>query len=408
MKATDFRNPFRPGAGHAPPYLAGRQEETKEFERLLGQEVLLENLVLTGLRGVGKTVLLDTFKPLAQQHNWLWVGTDLSESTSVSEESIATRIITDLATATSGIALDQKTKTSIGFAGVSKTTPQLLGYDLLTQVYAKTPGLVADKLKAVLRLTWSAITGMSRPVHGLIFAYDEAQNLADQAGKDQYPLSLLLDVFQSLQKQGIRFMLALTGLPTLFPRLVDARTFAERMFRVVFLRRLSPADSREAILKPISDESCPVRLSKDSTERIVTLSGGYPYFLQFFCREIYDVVLANLRTTGRPGAVPGDAITRKLDTDFFAGRWSRVTDRQRDLLFVVAQLESGDDEFTVQEVVDKAKEILPKPFSNSHVNQMLSALGAAGLVYKNRHGKYSFAVPLFGQFVLRQMNEKAS
>ena len=61
--ATVFRNPFRPGAGHTPPYLAGRKEERREFLQLLNQDIVLSNLVLTGLRGVGKTVLLDTFNP---------------------------------------------------------------------------------------------------------------------------------------------------------------------------------------------------------------------------------------------------------------------------------------------------------------------------------------------------------
>src|SRR5882762_8448691 len=115
-----FQNPFRPGAGHFPPYLAGRKEETKEFERLLDQQILLENMILTGLRGVGKTVLLDTFKPLAQQANWLWVGADLSESTSVSEETMGTRMITDIATVTSSIILDQSMKSSIGFAATER------------------------------------------------------------------------------------------------------------------------------------------------------------------------------------------------------------------------------------------------------------------------------------------------
>ena len=77
----------------------------------------------------------------------------------------------------------------------------------------------------------------------MIFAYDEAQNLADSPARDQYPLSLLLDVFQSIQRKNIPFMLALTGLPTLFPKLVEARTFAERMFRVVTLDRLDEDDS---------------------------------------------------------------------------------------------------------------------------------------------------------------------
>jgi len=405
MATTEFQNPFRPGAGHPPPYLAGRKEETKEFERLLTQSVLLENMVLTGLRGVGKTVLLDTLKPIAQRENWLWVGTDLSESTSVSEEIIATRLITDLATVTSGIVLNKVTRASIGFGAASKTVGLALTYDLLMKAYAGTPGLVSDKLKAVLQLAWSAITSTKNPARGLVFAYDEAQNLSDQAAKQQYPLSLLLDVFQSLQKQNIRFLLVLTGLPTLFPKLVDARTFAERMFRVVFLRKLSEAHSREAILKPISDTACPIRLSEASVKLIVQMSGGYPYFIQFIGREVYDAFLANVRATGSVGTVPGDAIIRKLDSDFFAGRWSRVTDRQRDLLLVIARLENCDDEFTVQEVVDKAKHELSKAFSSSHVNQMLATLGAAGLVYKNRHGKYSFAVPLFGQFVLRQMAE---
>jgi len=66
-----FSNPFRPGAGHQPPYLAGRNREQREFENLLDQEIILENPLLTGLRGVGKTVLLETFKPLAMEKGWI-------------------------------------------------------------------------------------------------------------------------------------------------------------------------------------------------------------------------------------------------------------------------------------------------------------------------------------------------
>jgi hypothetical protein len=399
-----FHNPFRPGAGHSPPYLAGRKEETKEFERLLSQNILLENMILTGLRGVGKTVLLDTFKPIAQQANWLWVSADLSESTSVSEETMATRMLTDIATVTSNIVLDQSMKATVGFVSTERLNTVTLSYTSLMRVYTNTPGLTSDKLKAVLTLAWAAITSTQRPARGIIFAYDEAQNLADQAPKEQYPLSMMLDVFQSLQKQGIRFMLVLAGLPTLFPKLVDARTYAERMFHVVFLKKLSPQDSREALTRPISDAACPVSLSDSSVNTVVEMSGGYPYFIQFIGREVFDAFLANIRTMGEPGAVPAEAIKRKLDTDFFAGRWARITDRQRELLLVIAGLDNCDDEFTVQEIVDGSKIKLEKSFSSSHVNQMLGTLQTTGLVYKNRHGKYSFAVPMFGQFVLRQMD----
>ena len=97
-------NPFRPGAGHMPPYLAGREEEKNQFRRLLKQDVILENMVLTGLRGVGKTVLLETLKPIAVNSNWLWVGADLSESTCVSEETTAKRILTDISMLTNGVS----------------------------------------------------------------------------------------------------------------------------------------------------------------------------------------------------------------------------------------------------------------------------------------------------------------
>ena len=105
-----YKNPFRPGAGHMPPYLAGRKKEEESFRKLLRQDVILSNLVLTGLRGVGKTVLLDTFKPIAISENWLWVGTDLSESTSVTEENIALRLITDLSVVTSSVVVSQEEK----------------------------------------------------------------------------------------------------------------------------------------------------------------------------------------------------------------------------------------------------------------------------------------------------------
>lgn len=105
-------------------------------------------------------------------------------------------------------------------------------------------------------------------------------------------------------------------------------------------------------------------------------------------------------------SVPINDITRKLDNNFFAGRWARATDRQRDLLAVVAALDHHDEEFTVQEIIASSRKLLKKPFSASHVSQMLATLSEAGLVYKNRHGKYSFAVPLLGRFILRQQEKQ--
>jgi len=405
MKTKQFTNPFRPGAGHMPPYLAGREAESQEFRRLLDQETILENMVLTGLRGVGKTVLLETFKPLAIQQGWLWTGTDLSEATSISEENLAIRIMTDLAIVTSAIRVPGEELRAVGFARSRTRVTRPLDFSTLVEIYNTTPGLGTDKLKAILEFVHRCLSQQEK--RGVIFAYDEAQNLADHAAAKQFPLSLLLDTFQSIQRRDIPFMLVLTGLPTLFPKLVEARTFAERMFHVVFLDRLIKPDSRDAILKPIQSTRCPITFTNESVDAIIDMSGGYPYFIQFICREVFDLFIQKV-DTGEKAAVPQEAIRRKLDSDFFAGRWARATDRQRELLMVIAHLPNCDSEFTLQEVVEVSRELLKKPFSSSHVNQLLVSLSDAGLVYKNRHGKYSFAVPLLGGFILRQQEVAGS
>lgn len=393
-----FRNPYRPGAGHMPPYLAGREKEFQEFDRLLAQDEILENMVLTGLRGVGKTVLLEKFKPRAIEAGWLWVGADLSESASVTETNLATRLITDLSVVTSSMTFEVTGAMPIGLKPETNTTDVALSFLTLTGIYQSAPGLVADKIKAVLEFVWAIMQRTDR--RHIVFAYDEAQNLSDHASRDEYPLSVLLDVFQSIQRKGIPFMLALTGLPTLFPKLVESRTYAERMFRVVMLHGLDEHESSEAILKPIEIAECPVSFDDSSVATISRKSGGYPYFIQFICREVFDVFIQQVVDGDSPG-VPVDAIQLKLDTDFFAGRWAKVTDRQRQLMWVAAHLDRPNDEFTIQELVAEGEERLSKAFSSSHTNQMLGNLSEQGLIYKNRFGRYSFAVPLLSSFILR-------
>ncbi len=382
-----------------PPYLAGREAEYAEFDRLLTQDEILENLVVTGLRGVGKTVLLETFKPRAMDAGWLWASADLSESASISETALAQRLLADLAlVSSSAMVANPDHGRGVGFAAGESPEEIPLSHQVLVDVYSSTPGLIADKIKAALEFAWHHLKDQGP--RRVIFAYDEAQNLSDHAAKEQFPLSVLLDVFQSIQRKGIPFMLVLAGLPTLFPKLVDARTYAERMFRVMTLSKLRSEDSREAILRPIETAGCPVTLTPESVDVIIDESAGYPYFIQFICREVYDVFIRQ-HADDEQKSVPIEGIQYKLDADFFAGRWARITDRQRELLWVVAHLDHADEEFTIQELTATAKELLVKAFSPSHANQMLASLAERGMIYKNRFGKYSFAVPLLGRFIKR-------
>ncbi len=165
-----FDNPYRPSAGHPPPHLAGRDKQQAEFDQLLKQDRILTNLVLT-----------------------------------VNETTLALRIIADLAVVTAATPFDVKgQKKPMGFNAPLQLTlgaTQGLSYDDLLRRYDQTPGLVSDKIKSVLEFVWGGLKDQGQRV---IFSYDEAQNLADHAEKDQYPLSVLLDVFQSIQRKEKR------------------------------------------------------------------------------------------------------------------------------------------------------------------------------------------------------------
>lgn len=402
MPIQPFANPFTPGPGQTPPWLAGRTDEQNTFRRLLKQRTIMQNAIVTGLRGVGKTVLLDSFKALAVAENWLWVGTDWSESASVSEGTMSTRILADIAFQTSTMVAKEITQYDFGFTGTERVVRQPLNYDVLVALYNRTNGLTSDKLKAVLEFLWTAMP--QQAVLGIVFAYDEAQTLADHAEKEQYPMSVLLETFQSIQRKGLPTMLVLTGLPSLLPKLSEARTYTERMFEVMTLKPLDAQESREAVVKPTLKEGCPLQFSDGTVKTIVELSAGYPYFIQFICREVYDAWISKIKT-GEVPSVQIQDIIRKLDNNFFQARWGRATDRQKEMLQVIATLQNCDREFTVNDVVNGSKGVLARPFKPSNANLMLAALCEAELVFKNRFGKYLLAVPLLSQFILRQTTE---
>jgi type II secretory pathway predicted ATPase ExeA len=387
-------NPYTPGAGHSPPYLAGRDAEVELFRTYLQQEQVMTNVVLTGLRGTGKTVLMeDKYKPVAQKEGWAWVGSDFSESSFLTEGNLCVRLLTDLAVFTSCLTVETRDGT-LGFD--APHAKRSLSFDFLVTHCESQPGLTVDKLKSTLDLVWSM--AKSKGTRGIVFAYDEAQVVQDRADKEQYPLAVLLETFQSLQRRGAKYFLLLTGLPTLFPKLVESRTYAERMFAIQELGRLTPPASREAIEQPLQRTKW--RFSASAIRDIIQKSDGYPYFIQFICRETLDHLIA--RPNDR--AVPMDAIIRKLDSDFFAGRWENVTDRQRELLYCIAKL-GQNDEFAIGEIVEISKELKGiRPFSSNDVSQMLPRLIEKGLVYKNRLGKYCFAVPLFAGFIKRRFS----
>jgi hypothetical protein len=176
------------------------------------------------------------------------------------------------------------------------------------------------------------------------------------------------------------------------------------MFETIFLNRLDEKASRDAIEKPIKKQKSELGFSPESIDLIIKTSSGYPYFIQFICREVFDSFIQQVEAGNTKPNVPIEEIIKKLDIDFFSARWATLSDRQRDLLGVVASLENSTCEFTTKDVIALSKTMLEKPLSGSHITQMFEVLQGKGIIYKNRHGRYSFAVPLLNEFIKRSQN----
>ena len=136
-------------------------------------------------------------------------------------------------------------------------------------------------------------------------------------------------------------------------------------------------------------------------------SGGYPYFLQFMCKEVFDSFIAQKKqgTADKDIGVPLAEIVAKLDIEFFEPKWNRATDRERELLSVIATLPNCQEEFTIKEIVDQEEKYhVPNPMGDSQINQSLVKLSKKGLLFRTpRHGKYTLGVPMLGKYIERQM-----
>lgn len=392
-------NPFRPGAGHQPMYLAGREEHLEVFTELLHQELILQNPVLIGRRGIGKTSLLLVMQQIALQSGWLWSGSNLSESASLSEESIAVRILSDLSKITSSCPVASIPNISIGFDAKEQKSYVYADYGFLLNFYRATPGLVADKLKAVLEIGWQCVQ-MTKNINGVVFAYDEAQLIFDSPKNQTYGLSLLIDTFQHLQAKGYNFLLILAGLPGLLPKLVASRSFSDRMFKVMNLDLLTNNQTTQAVnlaLKQAGEGYFP----KPITDKIFRLSGGYPYFVQYYAREVWQIFHLNRQSV--QNSIDFDSITAKLDLDYFDLSMHKLPDQDHRLVLVIAKM--GKGVFSVGELTHFAEKNNFKIGDRTTVTRILNSLIEKGVIFKEKRAKYQFSVPGFSEYLERSERE---
>jgi len=379
-------NPFRPGNGIMPPYLAGREDEILWFENSLDSALSLpQNLVLSGIRGTGKTVLLRKFENICTQKKWLFVRREFNNKLN-QEGEFLNALLTDIVTKTKGISLAKRLKKPL--IGFRERYKEEIEGDLISVLIQKYKGPLGDRLEAILKDVYEAI--LEAGYNGLVLLYDEFHFIEDGKVNGSYPLSLLLESFSHVQQEGLRYYLVLSGLPPLFPNLVKAKTYAERMFSVKSIINLSKEAAQKAIRLPLKNSK--ISFTDELINTIVEETQGYPYFLQFYPYYLIQNI-PKKKITLKDFQEMHPLLLKELDESFFSGRFNRASDGEQKILFKMARLAP---EIKFSELREKAK------IDKNYLNQILISLIEKGLIFRIGRGKYKFTLPLFEKFLLRK------
>ncbi|MBA3019645.1 AAA family ATPase [Propionicimonas sp.] len=377
-------NPYRPGAGLLPPELAGREEHLNHFEQLIiraKHRTIDRALIISGLRGVGKTALMTRFSQMADQHRWIYITTEGQANDTAAHE-VRRRLGAEIQAALVRFSL--KARLDDALRHLSALAGQFslsLGPVTIESKPAATGLLDLDVETLTLAIAKEA---QVREAAFAIFV-DELQDL------DHDMLTALLVAQHKAQQQNLPFYLIGAGLPSLPAILTNAKSYAERLFRYSTVGPLNEQHATEALTVPAEKVGC--SYSPDALATILTASGGYPYFLQEYGKAIWD--FADEKTFTDLDALAAVEIGREqLDSGFFPSRWLRASDREREYMTTMSVVGAGKPASTTA----IAKDMSAAPSKLSPIRQSLIA---KGLIYAPERGFVDFSVPGMADYIDR-------
>ena len=395
-----IRNPFAPGAGQRPPELAGRERELQAFEVVL-QRVARgrpeRSLILTGLRGVGKTVLLGELRSMAVRHGW---GAGKIEARPDAElrrplSAALHRAIRDLA--------------------VRHRAPERVEEVLAV---LKAFALRANKSDAKLRDRWQpgidvpAAQGRADSGDIEIDLVELLTDVAELAADVGTGAVILIDEMQDLKapdvsalcaachelsQSGAPLVVVGAGLPHVPAVLSASKSYSERLFRYARIDRLDRQDADRAVLAPIEREEAGI--AEEALDALFDASGGYPYFIQAYAKAAWDAAPDDPITV-KDVQVAAPEAEQELAVGFFGSRYERATPAEREYLLAMAELTQGRDEGAATS--DIAVYLGRKPSSLSPARDSLMK---KGLVYSAERGHIAFTVPHFGHYLLGRTDQ---
>lgn len=398
MTEEPIKNPFRPGVGTRPAYLAGRDGPLRRFRAVLrAAPEQPANMRLTGLRGVGKTVLLGEYERVAAVDGWAAASLELQPGHNDGDSLVT--VLTRLADASrENLSRVERIRKAVGSAARRTGT---LG--LSWGEFSITYNPYVDEGREDLTRSLFEVVEMAveKGRKGFILLLDESQVIRDRDREGEHPLSLMISSVVALQRQEIPLGLVLCGLPTLTGNLLRARSYTERMFRGEEIGSLEGLDARDAFSQPLAREGGGVTASEDLVEAVVDEVEGYPYFIQLWGAELWDA--AEIAQTDRLSLplleVARQDIYRRLDLDFYDPRLSTLTPAEQDLLLSTVMCEYPP--ITVAELNEASEK------SAKNVNVLLGRLVENGVLYRLRKGQYDYTAPKFRDYLLRRTGAAA-
>lgn len=392
MCAMPGKNPFRPGVGLRPVFLAGREGESRRFGAALrSAPEIPANFTLTGLRGVGKTALLTELTEVARGSDWAASQVEL-EPRHNGELQLVTLIADVCAALMNEMERSRKVRKALGRA----TQHVEVSFGDLKIGFVRGQSESTEDVARLLFDTVKSATDVGH--HGVALLLDEAQVIRDDPKRADFPLSTLLAAVTALQREQVPVSLSLCGLPPLKTNLLDARTYAERMFRGEEVGSLGADDARAAFVEPLRGTL--VTYEDDLVERVVVEVDGYPYFIQLWGAELWDAAEAadvqHFDSALLDAVEPG--IYQRLDRDFYDPRVAALTPAEQDLL-----LDTAECDYPPLVVADLHK---ASPKTKQNVNVLLGRIANAGVIYRIKKGQYEYTAPRFHEYLVRRIGNR--
>jgi hypothetical protein len=384
-----LQNPFTPSAGATPPALVGRDELFDSYQLLLDRlrgGYAERSLLVTGLRGVGKTVLLSEFARTAAECQWIPIETEVATDFPFERKmvSFARRAL---------LQISPKTRWT---ERVKRAAAILRSFSLtLNPDGSLTASLNVDALEGVgdsgfldddLSDLFVAI-GEAALEHdmGVVFLFDELQFLK----RDKFE-SVVVALHKVVQR-GLPLTLVGAGLPQLASLAGEARSYAERLFRFQSIGRLTEEETFAALSEPV--DNLGVRFGQGALERVYRYTEGYPYFIQEYGRALWDMCDSGI-ILSTDVEVAEHEVRDLLDSSFFKVRTDKLNPDELSVLRGMAEI--GDGPIEMNDILKQVK------LASADYSDILERLSLRSMVYSPRFGYYDFAVPHFASYLRRR------